>query len=115
MNWIYIEDAGKHAGEVIAIKGWVYNLRSSGKIKFLLVRDGTGIMQCVVARQDSEQAFEEFDRLTQESSVIVEGVAREEKRAPGGYELTVTRIEVVSIAESYPITLKGSWRRFPAQ
>jgi asparaginyl-tRNA synthetase len=106
VNWVYIEDVGKHTGEEIAIKGWVYNLRSMGKIKFLMVRDGTGVMQCVVARQDSEQAFEEFDRLTQESSVIVRGVAREEKRAPGGYELTTSGIEVVSVAESYPITPK---------
>jgi asparaginyl-tRNA synthetase len=106
VSWVYIEDVGRHVGEDITIKGWVYNLRSSGKIKFLLVRDGTGVIQCVVARQDSEQAFEEFDRLTQESSVIVEGVAREEKRAPGGYELSVSRIEPVSVAESYPITPK---------
>jgi len=103
---VYIEDVGKHTGEEIAIRGWVYNLRSSGKIKFLIARDGTGIIQCVVARQDSEQAFEEFDRLTQETSVIVEGVAREEKRAPGGYELNVSRLEVVSVADSYPITPK---------
>lgn len=106
MNRVYIEDVGEHTGEEISIKGWVYNLRSSGKIKFLVVRDGTGIIQCVVARQDSEQAFEEFGRLTQETSVIVEGVAREEKRAPGGYEINVSRIDVVSVAESYPITPK---------
>jgi asparaginyl-tRNA synthetase len=106
VNWVYIEDMGKHTGEEIAIRGWVYNLRSSGRIKFLIVRDGTGTIQCVVARQDSEQAFEEFDRLTQETSVIVEGVAREEERAPGGYELNVSRLEVVSVADSYPITHK---------
>ncbi|MGD9401720.1 MAG: asparagine--tRNA ligase [bacterium] len=106
MNWVYIEDIGKHVGEEIAVRGWVYNLRSSGKIKFLIVRDGTGVIQCVVTRHDSEQAFGEIDRLTQESSVIVHGVAREEGRAPGGYELTVSRIEIVSVAESYPITPK---------
>ena len=106
MKWVYIEDAGKHTGEEVAIKGWVYNLRSSGKIKFLVLRDGTGLMQCVVARQDSEQAFQEFERLTQETSVIVEGKIREEKRAPGGYELIASRIGVVSVAGSYPITPK---------
>ncbi len=106
MNWVYIEDVGKHVGERIQLKGWVYNLRSSGKIKFLILRDGTGVIQCVVARQDSEQAFDQFGRLTQETSVIVEGVAREEKRAPGGYELNVSGIRIVGASENYPITPK---------
>ena len=106
MKWIYIEDVGAHVGEEIEVRGWVYGLRSSGKIKFLLLRDGTGVIQCVITEHDSEQAFGEFERLTQETSVIVEGTAREEKRAPGGYELTVSRIGIVSAAESYPITPK---------
>lgn len=106
MNWVYVQDVGKHVGEEIIIKGWIYGLRSSGKIKFVLVRDGTGTIQCVVTRQNSERAFEEFEGLTQETSVIVEGVVREDERSPVGYEVTVTRIEVVSQAESYPITPK---------
>jgi len=104
--WIYIEDAGRHVGEKVTLKGWVHRLRSSGKIKFLIARDGTGVMQCVIAKQDSEQAFQEADALTQESSVIVEGVVRKEERAPGGFELTVSRLQAVSIAENYPITPK---------
>ncbi len=106
MNWVYIEDVGKHVGEDVTIKGWVYGLRSSGKIRFLLVRDGTGTIQCVVSKEDSEQAFKESERLTQETSVIVEGEIREDKRSPGGYELNTARVEVVSAAQDYPITPK---------
>lgn len=106
MNWVYIEDVGKHVREDVTIKGWVYGLRSSGKIRFLLVRDGTGTIQCVVSKEDSEQAFKESERLTQETSVIVEGEIREDKRSPGGYELNTARVEVVSAAQDYPITPK---------
>ncbi len=107
MKWIYIEDAGKHVGEEVEIRGWLYNKRSSGKIHFLIVRDGTGFMQAVVVKSEvPEEVFELYDELTQESSVIVQGVVRADKRAPGGYELTVRNIKLVHKAIDYPITKK---------
>ena len=103
----FIEDASKHDGEVVTIKGWVYNKRSSGKIKFVILRDGTGMMQGVLFKGEcSEQAFEEFERLTQESSVEVIGKLRKEPRSVGGFELGVQSIKVVQIAEPYPISPK---------
>ncbi|MGQ0549868.1 MAG: asparagine--tRNA ligase [Armatimonadota bacterium] len=95
------------AGRRVELCGWLYNRRSSGKVQFLLVRDGTGIVQAVVARpQASEDTFAVADRLSQESSIIVTGVVREDARAPGGVELSVTRLVVVQQAEPYPITPK---------
>ena len=91
----------------VEIRGWVYNKRSSGKVRFILVRDGTGILQTTVFSADeSHPLFAEFDELTQESSLIVRGRVREDKRAPGGYELTLQDIEIIQIAQDYPITPK---------
>jgi len=107
MTWVYIEDIARHAGEEVEIRGWVYNKRSSGKVRFLLVRDGTGILQTTVFSADeSHPLFLKFDELTQESSLIVRGRVREDKRAPGGYELILEEIEIVQIARDYPISLK---------
>jgi asparaginyl-tRNA synthetase len=107
MKWVYVEDIGKFSGQDIEIRGWVYNKRSSGKIRFLLVRDGTGIVQSTIFSQEVEHPlFKTFDALTQESSVIVRGRVREDKRAPGGYELGLEDIQVIQIAEEYPITPK---------
>ncbi len=107
---ITIEKAGSHAGELVEIAGWLYNLRKSGKIAFPLLRDGTGILQCVAVKSALEEAvFESLRNLTQESSVIVRGRIRAEPRAPGGYELDVEGAEVVQrVPESapYPITPK---------
>ncbi len=106
-DWIYIENIGKYVGSKVTLKGWVYNKRSSGKVRFLLIRDGTGLIQGVVASSDKNAPlFEQFDSLTQESSVIVEGKVREEKRAPGGYEIDIENIEIFSISEDYPIAPK---------
>jgi len=103
----YIEDISSKAGEKAEIRGWLYNARSSGKLRFLLVRDGTGIIQAVVFKGDvSESAFEMVDTLAQETSLIIRGSIRADKRAPGGYEMNVSEIEKVSEAESYPITPK---------
>ncbi len=94
-------------GKEVTITGWVYNTRSSGKIRFVLLRDGTGIIQCVFLKnQVPESAFELADQLTQESSVEVKGVIREDRRAPGGYELTATDLALIHLAEPYPITPK---------
>jgi len=107
---ITVAEAGRHVGESVRIAGWLYNLRRSGKIVFPLVRDGTGIMQCVGVKSAlPEEVFETLKNLTQESSLIVAGRIREERRAPGGYEMDLEAVEVLQrIPESdpYPITPK---------
>ncbi len=107
---IAIADAGKHAGETVQICGWLYNLRRSGKICFPLLRDGTGILQCVAVKSNlPEETFEALKNLTQESSLILSGKLRAEQRAPGGYDLDVQTAEIlqrVSEADPYPITPK---------
>jgi asparaginyl-tRNA synthetase len=104
---VTIERIGEHAGEEVEIRGWLYNLRSSGALHFLLVRDGTGIVQAVAARSEvSPEVFADAGSLGQESSLIVSGPVREDRRAPGGYELTLRRLTVVQRAEPYPITPK---------
>jgi asparaginyl-tRNA synthetase len=103
----YIEDFGKHAGESVTVKGWLYNSRSSGKIRFLLVRDGTGLVQCVFSEKDvPAEAFALADRITQESSLEVTGTVHPDARAPGGFELRTRDFKVIHLAEPYPITPK---------
>jgi len=107
MEHVYIADIAKYEGQEVTLKGWLYNKRSSGKIHFLQVRDGTGIIQCVVFKGDvPEDLFDLSDKITQESSLIVKGVVRADKRSPIGYELGVKDLEVVQMAEEYPITPK---------
>ncbi|MCI4444972.1 MAG: asparagine--tRNA ligase [Candidatus Aminicenantes bacterium] len=107
MKWIYIEDINQYLDQDVELRGWVYNKRSSGKVRFLLIRDGTGIIQGTIFSQEKDfPLFRIFDQLTQESSVIVRGRVREEKRAPGGYELEIKEINVIQIAQDYPITPK---------
>lgn len=104
---VYIEDVAPFAGQQIALKGWLYHKRSSGRIRFVVVRDGTGIMQCVASLADvGDATFAAIDRLTQESSLTVTGKVRADKRAPGGFELEISGLEVLSIADEYPITPK---------
>src|ERR1700756_5106339 len=106
---ITIEQAGQYAGQTVTIRGWLYNLRESGKLLFPIFRDGTGIIQGVVSLKDQPQAFEALKGLPQESSVIVTGKIQAEPRAPGGYEIHISGIEVVqrvSDSEPYPIQLK---------
>jgi len=103
----YIEDAARFDGEVVTVRGWVYHKRSSGKIKFLVVRDGTGQIQGVLFKGEcSEEAFVEFEKLTQESSVEVTGKLRKEPRSPGGFELGVQSLKIIQVAEPYPISPK---------
>ena len=95
--------AGHHA----VLAGWLYNRRSSGKIQFLIVRDGTGYCQCVVARDTVEEdVWLAAEKATQETSLVVRGSVREDKRAPGGYELTVEQLEILGESPDYPITPK---------
>jgi len=104
---VYIEDVGAHEGDVILLKGWLYHMRSSGKIRFLVVRDGTGHMQCVASLADvGERALAKIDELTQESSLVIVGRVRADQRAPGGFELEVQGVQTVALAEEYPITPK---------
>jgi asparaginyl-tRNA synthetase len=105
-----IAEIGKHEGQTVSIRGWLYNLRESGKLLFPIFRDGSGQIQGVVPKNAvPPEVFEAIKGLTQESSVIVEGKVRADKRAPGGYELDVSNIQVLQkVAESnpYPITPK---------
>lgn len=97
----------EYEGRDALIKGWLYNKRSSGKIHFLQVRDGTGIIQCIVEKGNvSEKVFNEADRIGQESSLIVGGLVRKDNRAPGGYEINVRVLEIVSFTSEYPISPK---------
>lgn len=107
MNQTYIRDVSNHTNEEITIKGWLYNIRSSGKLMFPQIRDGSGIIQGVVSKRDvSEKVWNDFASLTQESSITVRGRAREHPKQPGVYELDVIDLEIGSIAETYPITPK---------
>ncbi len=107
MQKILIKDLSNHVGEEVTLSGWLYNKRSSGKIKFLLLRDGSGLLQCVYFKGNvSEEVFEEADKLGQESSIEVVGKVKEEKRSPGGYELDATGLKVISESHDYPITPK---------
>lgn len=104
---VQIKDLSKHVGEEVTLKGWLYNKRSSGKVKFLILRDGTGYLQCIVFKGNvSEEIFNLADSFGQESSFEVRGKVKEEKRAVGGYELDVTDLKLISKSENYPITPK---------
>lgn len=113
MSRIYIADLPAHVGATVTLRGWLYNKRSGGRIRFLVMRDGTGVVQGVLAKGLTDDAtFELFDRMTQESSFAMTGRVRREERAPGGYELEVTGIEVIHIAKEYPITPKEHGTEF---
>ncbi|MHB2156556.1 asparagine--tRNA ligase [Calditrichota bacterium GD2] len=104
---IRISQSAQYENQEVTIKGWLYNMRSSGKVRFLLVRDGSAIIQCVVVKSEvSDEVFEKTELLTQESSLIVTGKLVADKRSPLGYEMHVSDIEIVQIAKDYPITKK---------
>ncbi len=104
---VRIAELADWAGEVVRVRGWLYNFRSSGQIAFLLVRDGSGLVQVVASESDvTEKEWEEIETLTQESSIILEGTVREDERSPGGYEMHLRDIEVVQRADDYPLALK---------
>ncbi|MCL6458501.1 MAG: asparagine--tRNA ligase [Gorillibacterium sp.] len=102
-----ISEVSNHVGQEVTIGSWVNNKRSSGKIQFLQLRDGTGYIQAVVVKSEvSEEAWEAAKSLTQESSLYITGLVREEARSQSGFELTVTGIEIIQVAVDYPITPK---------
>ncbi len=103
----YIEDIARHVGAEVTIRGWLRTRRSSGKIQFLVIRDGTGDLQAVVSKAAvGEDLFAQVAGLTQESSLVVTGHVREDTRAQGGCELDVTKVEIVQLAETFPIQPK---------
>jgi asparaginyl-tRNA synthetase len=105
--WVYIEKISEFVSQEVTIKGWLYNLRTSGKLMFPIFRDGTGLLQGVVSKKDvSEKVWNDFSNLTQESSVIVTGIVTKHPKQKGVYELQVKDLEIVSISEPYPITPK---------
>jgi len=110
MPIVRIENLKDHVGAQVTLRGWLYNKTDKGRLQFLQVRDGSGICQAVVFKKNvSEAAFDAARRLTQESSLVVSGTVRAEERAPGipgGFELDVTDLEVVQIADEYPISPK---------
>jgi len=98
---------GEKNGQTATARGWLYNRRSSGRIQFLIVRDGTGYLQAVVARADvAHSVWDTAERATQECSLTVTGMVREETRAPGGYEMAASSVEILGPSENYPITPK---------
>jgi asparaginyl-tRNA synthetase len=104
---VHIEDIGRHEGEEVTIKGWLHNRRSSGKIHFLTLRDGSGFIQAVMSKAAvGEDRFKTADHLSQETSLTVTGTARADKRAPSGYEIDVKSFEIVGASHDYPITPK---------
>ena len=107
MTHVYIEDIADHVEKEVTLKGWLYNKTDKGKLRFLMIRDGTGMIQAVVFQKNvSPEVFQATDTLTQESSLIVTGKIKQEERAVGGFEMDVNHLEAMQVAESYPITPK---------
>ncbi len=104
---IYIKDLKNHVGETVTLKGWLFNKRSSGKVKFLILRDGTGYLQCVVFKGNvTPEVFDLADHMGQETSFEITGKIKEEPRAIGGYEMDAVDLKVIGKSENYPITPK---------
>jgi asparaginyl-tRNA synthetase len=107
MTPVDISGLRAHVGETVTVRGWVMTTRSSGKIAFVVVRDGSGVVQAVLSKKEvSDSTWSAFGLLTQEASVAITGTVREEPRSPGGYELTVQAIEVLGDSPDYPISPK---------
>src|SRR5213075_817910 len=103
----WIDELPQHAGEAVAVRGWVSTTRSSGKIAFVVVRDGTGYLQAVLSKKEvPEPAWEALGRLTQETSIEVTGLVRADARAPGGVELTASDLTIIGPSVDFPITPK---------
>ncbi len=106
-GFVTVDGLRARVGDTVKVRGWLYNRRSSGRISFLLVRDGTGVVQAVAsAKEVPEGVWEAIATMGQESSLIVEGVVKEDARSPGGCELQLTDLQLVQAAEDYPLALK---------
>ena len=107
MDKIKINDIGKYKDQTVQLDGWIYNSRRSGKIGFLMFRDGFGLLQCIIEKSHiGEIKFEEFKKLTQETSIKIIGSVVSNERAPGGYEVFVDSFEVYQLSVDYPISPK---------
>ena len=107
-NKAYIAELKNNVGQEVTLAGWLYKSRSSGKVQFLVLRDGTGLCQCVVEKDKvSGELFEQLKHLGQESSLTVTGTVRADERSLGGYELALTDAQIISPADGYPITPKS--------
>ena len=104
---VRIKELPQHVGETVSVDGWLYNKRTSGKLQFPIVRDGSGFVQCVVSKKEvAEESWNDADRATQESTIHVTGTVVAEPRAPGGVELHVQELRLIGLAEPYPISPK---------
>jgi len=104
---IYIKDLAEHVGKEVTLKGWIYNKRESGKVKFLILRDGSGYLQCIVFKGNvTPEVFEIAEQLHQEAAFEVTGMVKIEPRAVGGFELDATDVKLIGASEDYPITPK---------
>ncbi len=107
MQVIHISDLKNYVGQEVTLRGWLFNKRSGGKVRFVILRDGTGYLQCVYFKGNvTEDTFEAADKIGQESSIEVTGKVKEEPRAVGGYELDATGLTIIQNAKNYPITPK---------
>jgi asparaginyl-tRNA synthetase len=110
---VYINQLSRHVGEEVELRGWLYNLRSSGKLMFPQLRDGTGLVQCVVLKKAvAPEIWDALAHLGQESALVVRGTVRADERAPGGFELDVSEAQVLQRVEGYPITHKEHGTEF---
>jgi asparaginyl-tRNA synthetase len=107
MTVVWINELPRHVGETVTVRGWVVTTRSSGKIAFLVLRDGTGSVQGVLSKKEvSEDTWNAFGALTQEASLAMTGVVRDDPRSPGGVELSVTGLQPIGASPDYPISPK---------
>src|ERR687891_1902486 len=107
MTGVHISDLRAHVGETVVVRGWVVTTRSSGKIAFVVLRDGSGYVQGVLSKKEvPDTTWATFSSLTHESSVSVTGIVREEPRSPGGFELAIQNIDLIGGSPDYPITPK---------
>ena len=105
---VYIENIAQHEAQSVTLRGWLHNRRSSGKIHFLTLRDGTGFIQAIISKAGvGPDTFKRADHLGQETSLILQGTVRKDSRAPGGFEIDVTELEIVGESKDYPITPKS--------
>src|SRR5437763_2566471 len=113
MQQVYINQLSHHVGEEVKLRGWLYNMRSSGKRMFPQLRDGTGVVQCVVFKKSvASEVWDSLEHLGQESSLVVRGTVRADERAPGGYEIDLVDAQVLQAVEGYPITPKEHGTEF---
>ncbi len=107
MTVVYIEELGRHVGEDVTVRGWLTHARSKGKLAFLVIRDGTGIVQAVAFKPElGDEKFAQAEHVPQESSLIVTGTVKADPRAPGGYEIALKDLQIVQAAHDYPIAPK---------